>query len=111
MPGVVVDSAAMRGLRWEIFTTLSSLAPCLNLNQVVFGPDASYAAWLEEAHASLVAFPSEEPLFQLMRQGYFGPAGAGPPQGLPGRLLSLAMGGSEATGGCTRMFGEVAALR
>ena len=111
MPDVVVDSSALRGLRWEFFVAINSVAPCLNLNRIVFGPDEGYSAWLEQARASLVRYPSEAPLFELMSQGYFGSVGGPGPRGLPDRLLGLAMGGSGAHGSCAALFRAMVALR
>jgi hypothetical protein len=91
MPPIVTDSLTIRGLRWEYFSALSTLGPCLNLNRVVFGPPADYDEWLEEAHAALVRTGEEDELFQLARRGW----GVQGPRGLQPvvRLFAQMMGG------------------
>jgi len=91
MPSVVTDSLAIRGLRWEYFSALSTLGPCLNLNRVVFGPPANYEEWLQEVHAALVRTDEENQLFELARSGW----GAQRPAGLQPvmRLFAQMMGG------------------
>jgi hypothetical protein len=62
----------MRGLRWEYFITLATMAPCVNMHRVVFGADDSYTAFIEEARGSLIRWPSEQPVFELARRGWVG---------------------------------------
>src|SRR3970282_415759 len=37
LPGMVTDTTAVRGLRWEYFILTTTLSPCLNLHRMVFG--------------------------------------------------------------------------
>lgn len=104
MPAVVMDTTAIRGLRWDRFVLVSTLAPCLNINRIVFGPDPEYESWLRSARRSLVRFPSEEPLFEKMEEGYFGRARSGTAGGWFSGLTTLTMGGSGEAGSCAAMF-------
>ncbi len=108
LPGLVTDTSAVRGLRWESFILTTTLVPCLNLQRMVFGPDQSYRAFLEEARSSLVRFPSEERLFEVARAGYWGattPGGAS----LFGRLLGVSMRPGE--GSCNEVVKRFETLR
>jgi hypothetical protein len=107
LPAAVVDSTVARGLRWEYFTAITTLSPCLNLHRVVFGPDEEYREFVESARESLVAYPSEAPIFELARRGWFGTA-AGAEGTLLGRLLSAAMYGGE--GGCGEIVRQLGSL-
>lgn len=104
LPGMVLDSTVVRGLRWEYFINLATMAPCLNMNQMVFGAGGAYDAFVAQARASLVRRPSEEPLFELARHGWVGTADPLPP-GLFGRLAGLYM--SSGQGSCVRMLRRV----
>lgn len=90
MPGTVTNAKGLRGLRWESFVLTTTLTPCLNLNRMVFGPDASYEQFIEDAHASLVRWPSEESLFALAQDGYLGGV-RNQPAGVIGRFLAISM--------------------
>jgi hypothetical protein len=91
MPSVVTDSLTIRGLRWEYFSALSTLGPCLNLNRVVFGAPANYDEWLDEVRSALVRTDEEDQLFELARRGW----GVQDPGGLQPvvRLFAQVMGG------------------
>jgi hypothetical protein len=101
LPELVADTGTVRGLRWEFFTLTTTLTPCLNLHRMVFGPDAEYEAFVEEAHASLVRWPSEEKLFDLARAGYWGAADPAN-ESLFGRFLGIAMRPGE--GSCNNVM-------
>ncbi len=45
------------GLRWDRSPLVNSIAPCMNLNKVVFGSGNSFDAWIERARESLVVLP------------------------------------------------------
>jgi hypothetical protein len=72
LPGMVMDTTLMRGLRWEYFINLATMAPCLNVHRMVFGADEAFNQFVEEARTSLVQWPSEEALFDLARRGWVG---------------------------------------
>ncbi|MDZ7780899.1 MAG: hypothetical protein U5R14_13340 [Gemmatimonadota bacterium] len=91
LPGLVLDSATVRGLAWEGFALMATLAPCMNLNRVVFGPGEAYREFLARAHDALVWWDSEEPLFRRASTGLFPGASSSSPLGL-GRWLSLSAG-------------------
>jgi len=90
LPAMVTDTSLMRGLRWELFGGVTTLAPCLNLHRMVFGPDEAYERFVASAHESLVDWPSEEALFAVARAGYMtAPSGTG--SGWLGRIVGLSM--------------------
>lgn len=103
----VTDTAAFRGVRWELFLTHNTGTPCLNLHRIVFGPGADYRAWIEEARASLVRFPSEEELFEMGVYGVFGRSG---PEGripLLLRPLSSLIVESREPGSCGALLRQI----
>lgn len=101
LPGMVLDSTIVRGLRWDYLINLATMAPCLNMSQMVFGAGEPYDAFMDEARASLVRHPSEEPLFELARRGWVGDGDPGPP-GVFGRIAGIWMSSGE--GSCVRML-------
>lgn len=106
LPGLVLDSALVRGLRWEYFINLATMAPCLNANRIVFGTDQEYDAFMGAARESLVRWPSEEPLFELARGGWIGSVDPGPP-GILERIAGLYMSSGENS--CARTLHQVGA--
>jgi len=94
LPGLVVDPALVRGLRWEYFINLATITPCLNMHRMLFGPDEDYAAFVEEARASLVRWPAEEAIFELARHGWIGAAEPAGPTFI-GRVTNLFMNTDE----------------
>lgn len=104
MPEVVIHPDAIRGLRWEFFTMLNGLGPCINLHRSVFGADETFERWLGEARDVLVRYPADEEIFALSRQGVFAQTGA-TDLGMPGRLAAFVLGDPVA-GGCAAAFTE-----
>lgn len=90
LPSMVLDTSAVRGLRWEYLIGVTTLTPCLNLHRMVFGLDREYEEFLERARATLVRFPSEEGLFELARAGWLGTIQS-EGETVLGRLLSVSM--------------------
>jgi hypothetical protein len=110
LPAIVLDSTAIRGLRWEFFMMLNTLGPCINLNRAVFGPGQEYATWVERARAGLVQYESEAWLFERASRGFFGDA---MPQevGLFPRMLAASMGGRDGPGSCAASIGLLNAVQ
>lgn len=104
LPDLVLDSTGVRGFRWEYFINLATIAPCMNVHRMVFGPGAEYSAFIEEARASLVRFPSEEAFFELARYGWLGGTESVRPPMLR-RLAALFMNDSEDS--CASMVQQV----
>jgi hypothetical protein len=102
LPDLVLDSTTVRGLAWESFSVMSTLAPCMNLNRVVFGPDEAHRAFVDSARSALVRWPSEEPLFRLAARGLFERSGEGAFR--PLRLLLLSVRSGE--GSCGDVLGR-----
>lgn len=107
LPSLVADTSNVRGLRWEYLVLTTTLSPCLNLNRMVFGADEEYTAFLERAHGSLVRWPSEEQLFALARNGYWGSVDRG--ESLFGRFMGVAMRGGPGT--CSDVIRRFGVLR
>jgi len=98
LPAMVSDTSVARGLRWEVFVGITTLTPCINLQRLVFGPDQRYWDFVEAAHGYLVAWPSEEGLFERARAGWFGSQATAGGTFL-GRILSVSMRTGEGTCG------------
>lgn len=94
LPGMVLDTTLVRGLRWEYFINLATMVPCLNMHRMVFGSSPEYDAFVMEARASLVRWPSEEAVFDVARYGWVGVADVGAPTML-GRLAGMFMSNEE----------------
>ena len=98
LPAMVADTNTVRGMRWEYFTFLTTVTPCINMKRIVFGPDAAYDQFIERTHDALVEWPSEEGLFALARRGWLGSGVESEPT-LFGRLWSVSMRSGPATCG------------
>ena len=75
MPDAVLNETVVRGLRWEYFLTFTTLAPCVNLNKVVFGTGQDFEQWVADAEQALVRRPSDEIMFRFLEKGWFRGAG------------------------------------
>jgi hypothetical protein len=104
MSRIVWDKDYMRGLRWELMPTVTTTAGLGNLHSVVFGPGEPYEYWLENAHDSLVRYPAEEELFELMKYGWFGSPEAIEHGGFVEWLLSFTFGKSDTPGSFAAML-------
>ncbi|MDH3206151.1 MAG: hypothetical protein OEO79_06035 [Gemmatimonadota bacterium] len=98
LPSMVSDTSVARGLRWEIFVGITTLTPCINLQRLVFGPDQEYWDFVNEAYDHLVAWPSEDGLYERARAGWFG-SPVGTSGTFVGSILSVAMRTGEGTCG------------
>ena len=99
------------GVRWESLRSARLSASCQNASTALFGPDAAYGEWLEHMHASLVRFPSDNALFQILEKGPTPPddrrsRGAD----VARRLLRLAYGDHGPAGTCAGLATAVAGL-
>ena len=106
LPDLVVDTSSVRGLRWEYFINLATIAPCMNVHRMVFGSDDRYADFVEEARGVLVRWPSDEALFDLARSGWVGAGDDRAPTVIT-RLASLYMSTGENS--CARMLRDMGA--
>jgi hypothetical protein len=102
IPDLVERSDALRGLRWEYLATFNMLAPCINLQKMVFGPDKTYVDWMDRAQKGLVRVPGEQALFELARTGTAGVEDEAP-SGALARLLNLTLGAQTQPGSCARL--------
>jgi hypothetical protein len=106
IPDLVEAEGALRGLRWEYFATFNTLAPCINLHKMVFGPDDAYGEWRERVRDALVRVPGERDLFDLAESGVVG-AGGQELQGFFPRFLSLTLGSGGAPGSCASLIASL----
>ena len=111
LPQIAASPGALRGLRWEFFTLTNTIAPCINLNRIVFGPDNDYRDWIIDVRESLVRWPSEEAFFDLALEGYFGAEPAAGTDTFLSKTLGIAMGGNGAPGSCSAVFERLSAAR
>jgi hypothetical protein len=97
------DPGLPRGLRWEYVQILTGVIPCSNLQRIVFGPDEKHAEWLASVEASLVRFPSEQALFDLMLRGII------PAQepGIVARILPFSTDSQGSGGSCAQLLGAL----
>jgi hypothetical protein len=102
IPALVEQPDPLRGLRWEYFATFNTLAPCINVHKMVFGPDETYHAWRLRVRDSLVRVPGEVDLFELA-DGAAAGADPGAVGFLP-RLLSLTLGSGRSPGSCAALI-------
>lgn len=102
IPALVERTDALRGLRWEYLATFNTLAPCINLQEMVFGPDETYGSWMERTEQAFVRVPGEAALFELARSGAAGVADQ-PQTGAISRILTLTLGSSTQPGSCARL--------
>jgi hypothetical protein len=106
IPDLVEAEGALRGLRWEYFATFNTLAPCINLHKMVFGPDATYDEWRERVRDTLVRGDGERALFDLAESGVVG-SGGQDLQGFFPRFLSLTLGSGGAPGSCASLIASL----
>jgi hypothetical protein len=97
LPEIVLNPVTVRGLAWESFALMATLAPCMNLNRMVFGPGDGYGDFVAAAREALVRWPSEEALFERASKGFTRAAG-GSGGFRPGRLLTPSVRTGD--GGC-----------
>ena len=89
----VISEEAVRGLRWEFLFTLTGLNPCINPNQVLFGPDEGWNEFLHSAEAGLVRYPAEKAFFDLLKKGWGNPRHSGGMGGGAGSFVKATLGG------------------
>ncbi|NJD20483.1 MAG: hypothetical protein FIA95_14525 [Gemmatimonadetes bacterium] len=106
IPQLVEQEDALRGLRWEYFATFNTLAPCINVHKMVFGPDDTYDEWRVRVRDQLVRVRGERDLFALAEGNAFG---AGRPRELRGflaRFLGMTMGSRGSPGSCASLIAQ-----
>lgn len=105
IPDLVEQDEALRGLRWEYFATFNTLAPCINVHKMVFGPDETYDEWRLRARDTLVRVRGEVELFELAGGNAFG--GEAEPDGFLPRFLGLTLGSRGAPGSCASLIAKL----
>jgi hypothetical protein len=61
-----LDRRELRGLRLEMLLNLLGVAPCTNVKEMVFGPDADVRNAFDRARTDLARFPSEQSLLDML---------------------------------------------
>jgi hypothetical protein len=105
----VEQEDALRGLRWEYFATFNTLAPCINVHKMVFGPDETYDDWRLSARDKLVRVRGEVELFALAEGNAFGRGSARDLQDFLPRFLGLTMGSRGSPGSCASLIAQLQA--
>jgi len=106
IPDLVERTDALRGMRWEYFATFNLLAPCINLQKMVFGAGEQYEQWMDRVEASLVRTPGERALFDLaVAGGGYGAADVNP--GLLGTMLGITLGADSGPGNCAQLIASL----
>ncbi len=105
---MVTAPNSLRGLRWEQYALVNTIAPCLNLHSVVFGPGEEHRRWQESARNLMVRYPSEEQLFDVVDRGWFGGRGGAEDRSWMARFLSFTLGGGDVRAGCTDLVDTAA---
>jgi hypothetical protein len=104
IPDLVEQEEALRGLRWEYFSTFNTLAPCINVHKMVFGPDDTYDEWRMRVRDELVRVRGEVELFALAEGNARGGGGSRRLEGFLPRFLSLTMGSRGPPGSCASLI-------
>lgn len=103
MPKTVLSEDVVRGLRWEYLNVVAGLSPCVNPNQMFFGPGEGFVQFLTSARSGLVRYPSEEAYFDLMAKGWTDLPGSRGSRGNLGGMLKAILGGGP--GRCAAILG------
>jgi hypothetical protein len=82
------------------------LAPCINLQRMVFGPGDTLDAWRRRAERSIVRLPGERELFDLAEHGVLG-AGSPDATGVLPRFLGLVLGSGGTPGSCASLIASL----
>lgn len=109
IPDLVEQGDALRGLRWEYFATFNTLAPCINVHKMVFGPDETYDEWRLRARDTLVRVRGEVDLFQLAEGDAFGRGDPAELEGFLPRFLALTLGSRGSPGTCASLIDKIEA--
>jgi hypothetical protein len=105
----VLDTAEVRGLRWELLFGYS-VQPCTDMHQLVFGADSLHLATMAEARRRLVRWPSDSVLFAIAERTTERPVNTGSRSGVArvnrpfGRAVS-AITGHRQIEACLSLFG------
>jgi len=105
MPALVLDTAVVRGTRWDAFGTLTTIGACLNAHNAIFGRGADYDAWLARAESALVRWPGEAAAFEARRNGDLVPPG-GPRSTFLTRILGVTLGNHRDPESCAALLGS-----
>jgi hypothetical protein len=97
---MTTNDALPRGMRWDALLSVQTAAGCLNPHTVVFGSGAQYDEWIESTRTSLVRYPSEQALFDVVLRGPMLPEALERRATIAQRLLGITLGRSHTTRTC-----------
>ena len=92
MPQRILDSDELRGIRWEYFSLLSGISPCMNPHQTVFGPGLNQEEFMRSARKALVRYPAEAAVWEVLKGGFFDIPKPGGWNGLAARVMGATLG-------------------
>lgn len=70
MQRMVLRGEAPRAVRWEVFTTLATLAHCGSVPAVIFGPGGRHDLFVDRARDVLVRYPADVQYFEIAQRGF-----------------------------------------
>jgi hypothetical protein len=106
---MTANDALPRGMRWEGLRTIQVGAGCLNPHTVVFGHGRQYADWVEATRASLVRYPSEQALFDVVMRAPMLPDELHRRATVLQRLFAVTLGRGETTRTCAALMAGLSA--
>lgn len=106
---MTTDEALPRGMRWEALMAIQIGAGCLNPHTIVFGNGQEYASWIESTRASLVRYPSEAALFDVLQRGPTMPGHLQRRATVLQRLFGITLGRTDATRTCAAVMAGLTA--
>jgi hypothetical protein len=106
---MTTDEALPRGLRWEALMSIQVGVGCLNPHTVVFGNGEEYATWLAATRSSLVRYPSEEALFDVLQRGPTMPGHLERRATVLHRLIGITLGRGDSTRTCAALMAGLTA--
>lgn len=105
---MTANEALPRGMRWESLRTVQVGAGCLNPHTVVFGHGQPYTEWVESTRRSLVRYPSEQALFDVVMGGPMLPRELHRRATIVQRLFGITLG-RDAAATCASMLAGLSA--
>jgi hypothetical protein len=106
---MTTDEALPRGMRWEALMAIQVGVGCLNPHTVVFGNGEEYATWLAATRSSLVRYPSEEALFDVLQRGPTMPGHLERRATVLQRLIGITLGRTDTTRTCAALMAGLTA--
>ncbi|MBR9991365.1 MAG: hypothetical protein KFH98_16495, partial [Gemmatimonadetes bacterium] len=97
---MTTNEALPRGMRWEALLAIQTGVGCLNPHTVVFGNGQQYDEWVERTRTSLVRYPSEQALFDVVLRGPMLPDALQHRATVAQRLIGITLGRTDTARTC-----------